>query len=175
MSSGYKFTAPGLLLLALVGCGQQPLEVAPEGAAPAIDTAVGPIPGGAQPTAVRANPYAGNPTAASEGHKLFNWYNCAGCHGAYAGGGMGPNLRDPVWIYGGKPEKIFASIAQGRSNGMPSWATKIPENQIWKIVAYIETLDTPAEIDPPDLALVAQQEHGTGPSTAPPSPTGGKQ
>lgn len=169
MSSVIRYTVPVFFLaLALSGCRQQPMEVAPEGAAPAMDTAVGPIPGGGQPLPVRSNPYAGNQTAATEGKKLFGWYNCSGCHGVYGGGGMGPNLRDPVWIYGSSPEKVFASISQGRSNGMPSWATKIPEEQIWKIVTYIETLNTPSEIDPPDLALVAQQEHEAGANPPPP-------
>ncbi|HTW63568.1 MAG TPA: c-type cytochrome [Bryobacteraceae bacterium] len=177
MFSVIKCAAPGVLALGLLGCGQQPLEVAPSGAAPAIETAVGPIPGGGEAPPVRSNPFAGNQTAASEGHKLFGWYNCSGCHGVYGGGGMGPNLRDPVWIYGGSPDEVYASISEGRANGMPSWAMKIPEEQIWKIVTYIGTLNTPSEIDPPDLALVVQQEHGTGPSIAPPTtpPHGAKQ
>lgn len=169
MFSVIKCLTAGFLALALLACGQQPLEVAAAGEAPPVQTAVGPVPGGGEPPPVRSNPYAGNEIAAREGHKLFGWYNCSGCHGAYGGGGMGPNLRDPVWIYGGSPDEVFASISEGRANGMPSWATKIPEEQIWKIVTYIETLNTPSEIEPPDFALVVQQEHGTGPSIAPPN------
>lgn len=153
--------ATAMLALALVGCGQQPLEVAPTGAAPGVQTAVGPVPGGGQTPPVRPNPYAGNAMAATEGYKLFQWYNCSGCHGLHGGGGMGPSLRDSVWIYGGSPDKVFASIAQGRSKGMPSWASKIPQDQIWKIVAYIETLRTPTEIDPPTMPLVQQQVYET--------------
>lgn len=165
---------PFLLILALtlIGCGQQPIEVAPEGAAPGIQTAIGPIPGSGQAPAVRPNPYVGNAMAASEGYKYFSWYNCSGCHGVHGGGGMGPSLRDAVWIYGGSPDHVFASISEGRSKGMPSWATKIPEDQIWKIVTYIEGLNTPNEIDPPTVPLVTQQaqQASANPAESQPSP-----
>lgn len=158
MSSVTKST-PALLALALLGCGQQPLEVAPEGAASATETAVGPIPGSGQPLPVRSNPFAGNAMAATEGYQFFSSYNCSGCHGVHGGGGMGPSLRDPVWIYGSSPDHVFASISEGRSNGMPSWGTKIPEEQIWKIVTYIKMLNTSTEIDPPTFPLRTQQAH----------------
>jgi cytochrome c oxidase cbb3-type subunit 3 len=87
--------------------------------------------------------------AIAEGRKLFLWYNCAGCHGGHAGGGMGPSLRDPVWLYGSSDAQIFDSIAQGRAHGMPAWGTKVPEQQIWKLVVYIKSLRTPQEPDPP--------------------------
>ena len=37
------------------------------------------------------------------------------------GGGIGPPLMDDRWIYGSAPENIYASIVQGRPNGMPAW------------------------------------------------------
>lgn len=111
--------------------------------------AVGPVPGGQGSPAGPIDPYIGNPIALAEGRQLFNWYNCSGCHGGHAGGGMGPSLRDRTWIYGDSDAQIYASIAEGRSKGMPAWGTKIPEDQIWKLVAYIKSLRTPAEPDPP--------------------------
>jgi cytochrome c oxidase cbb3-type subunit 3 len=62
---------------------------------------------------------------------------------------MGPSLRDRVWIYGNRDDQIFDSIAHGRSNGMPAWGTKIPESQVWQLVAYIQTMGSPQEPDPP--------------------------
>jgi cytochrome c oxidase cbb3-type subunit 3 len=62
---------------------------------------------------------------------------------------MGPSLRDPVWIYGNRDDQIYDSIAQGRAKGMPSWGTKIPQQQIWELVAYIKSMRTPQEPDPP--------------------------
>jgi len=75
----------------------------------------------------------------SEGKRLFGWYNCVGCH-ANGGGGSGPALMDDDWIYGSDPAQIFRTIVEGRPNGMPSFRGKIPENQIWQIVAYIRSL-----------------------------------
>jgi cytochrome c oxidase cbb3-type subunit 3 len=86
-----------------------------------------------------ANPYDDNAYAISEGQRLFGWYNCSGCH-ANGGGGMGPPLMDDKWIYGGDPENIYATIMEGRPNGMPSFAGKIPASQVWELVAYVRTL-----------------------------------
>jgi cytochrome c oxidase cbb3-type subunit 3 len=62
---------------------------------------------------------------------------------------MGPSLRDAVWIYGSTDANVFDSIAQGRSEGMPAWGTKLPQTQIWQLVAYVKSLRTPNEPNPP--------------------------
>jgi cytochrome c oxidase cbb3-type subunit 3 len=85
------------------------------------------------------NPYEGNAWALSEGKRLFTWYNCVGCHW-HGGGGMGPPLMDDNWIYGSDPENIYATIVEGRPNGMPSFRGKIPEYQVWQLVAYVQSL-----------------------------------
>jgi cytochrome c oxidase cbb3-type subunit 3 len=85
------------------------------------------------------NPYQWNAFAISEGKRLFSWYNCVGCH-AHGGGGMGPPLMDERWIYGSDPENIYATILEGRPNGMPSFSGKIPDDQVWQIVAYVQSL-----------------------------------
>ena len=74
------------------------------------------------------------------GLQLFTWFNCAGCHGTRGGGGIGPPLRDKVWIYGSDPASIYQSIAQGRPNGMPAFGDKIPDEQIWSLEMYIRSL-----------------------------------
>lgn len=113
-----------------------------------VNQPVGPVPGPGD-IAPLANPLAGDPTARTEGYHLFNQFNCSGCHGGRAGGGMGPSLRDPDWLYGSTPDRVFNSIAQGRGRGMPSWGTRIPEKQIWELTAYIESLRTPDEPEAP--------------------------
>jgi cytochrome c oxidase cbb3-type subunit 3 len=140
-----------LLLLVLSGCTGQPVEAAPEGGLPGVKIPVGPIPGPAVEPNFPTNPFEGNPVALVEGRRLFVWYNCAGCHGGHGGGGMGPTLRDPVWRYGSADAQIFASIAEGRAMGMPAWGTRIPEDQIWKLVAYIKSMRTAQEPDPPQV------------------------
>jgi cytochrome c oxidase cbb3-type subunit III len=77
--------------------------------------------------------------AVAEGKRLFESYNCAGCH-QHGGGGIGPALMDAEWIYGSHPEQIYSDIVQGRPNGMPSFAGKIPEYQVWELVAYVRSM-----------------------------------
>jgi cytochrome c oxidase cbb3-type subunit 3 len=100
---------------------------------------VGLVPGPSTPRPAGTNPYQGNALAISEGKRLFTWYNCQGCH-SNGGGGMGPPLMDEKWIYGSDPENIFATIVQGRPNGMPSFAGKIPDYQVWQLVSYVQSL-----------------------------------
>ncbi len=137
------------LPLALCGCSQKPTEAAPNGAPPPVEIPVGPIPGPAKAMNLPQNPYVGDMVALQQGRKLFVQYNCAGCHGGHGGGGMGPSLRDKDWIYGSSDAHIFDSIAHGRAHGMPAWGTRIPEQQVWKLAAYIKSMRTPQEPDPP--------------------------
>ena len=143
-----------LLLLAslfgVIGCNRARSEIAPDGSPPG--TATGPsmgIPPGGVRTDTRTNPYKGNAAALKDGREAFNAFNCSGCHGGHAGGGMGPSLRDDAWIYGGSAGQIFDSISQGRTKGMPAWGTLLPSDMIWKLTAYIQSLGTPQEADPP--------------------------
>jgi cytochrome c oxidase cbb3-type subunit III len=83
--------------------------------------------------------YRNNAWAVSEGKRLFTWYNCSGCHGR-GGGGMGPPLMDDKWLYGTEPEQLFTTVAGGRPNGMPAFGARVPELQIWQLVAYVRSL-----------------------------------
>jgi cytochrome c oxidase cbb3-type subunit 3 len=96
------------------------------------------VPGAADTAPPLANPDENNAYATSEGKRLFNWYNCNGCH-ADGGGDKGPALTDDVWSYGSEPANIFATIVQGRPNGMPAFGGRIPENQVWQLVAYVRS------------------------------------
>jgi cytochrome c oxidase cbb3-type subunit 3 len=140
------------LLAALgIGCQRTPEDVAAAaGPAPVVTIPVGPMPGPAHNSAGPTNPYGQNEVALTEGRRLFVHYNCYGCHGGRAGGGMGPSLRDPSWIYGSSDAQVFDSIAQGRAHGMPAWGSEIPQDQIWQLVAYVKSLGTPMEPDPPE-------------------------
>jgi cytochrome c oxidase cbb3-type subunit 3 len=138
-----------VLFLASMGCNNSPSPVA-SGAPPVIPATVGPVPGGLPQPQGPANPLAGDPVALQDGRRLFLWFNCVGCHGGHGGGGMGPTLRHPNFLFGHTDAQIFDSIAEGRSEGMPAWGTRIPEQQIWELVAYIQSMRTPQEPDPPD-------------------------
>lgn len=82
--------------------------------------------GAPQPPSGSRSPYQENAWAISEGKRLFTAYNCAGCH-ANGGGAIGPALMDDEWRYGFEPAALYATIVEGRPNGMPSFRHKIPD------------------------------------------------
>ena len=86
-----------------------------------------------------AHEFEANAYLVTNGKRLFRWYNCNGCHGQ-GGGGFGPALMDGAWLYGYEPADIFASIVEGRPNGMPSFRNKIPDSQVRELVAYVRSL-----------------------------------
>ena len=96
---------------------------------PGAHPTTGPIP----------NDYEQNAYALAEGKRLFSQYNCSGCH-ANGGGGMGPALIDDQWLYGYEPQQVYASIVQGRPNGMPAFLGKIPDYQMWQLAAYVRSM-----------------------------------
>jgi cytochrome c oxidase cbb3-type subunit 3 len=96
-------------------------------------------PGTAGQRVVTKNSYEENAYAISQGERLFTWFNCVGCH-AHGGGGSGPALMDEKWIYGSDPAVIHETIVEGRPNGMPAFGGKIPDAQIWQIVAYVRSM-----------------------------------
>jgi cytochrome c oxidase cbb3-type subunit 3 len=85
------------------------------------------------------DPYAGNAYGVSEGKRLYNQFNCSGCH-FQGGGGIGPPLMDAQWVYGSAPENIFETIVEGRPNGMPSFRGKLGNAQVWQLVAYVRSM-----------------------------------
>jgi cytochrome c oxidase cbb3-type subunit 3 len=87
------------------------------------------------------NPYEGNAARIGEGAKLFVAYNCIDCHGADGSGAMGPSLADGRWHFGGSAGEVFQSIYEGRPDGMPAWGGRIGDDQIWRLVAYVRSLE----------------------------------
>jgi cytochrome c oxidase cbb3-type subunit 3 len=119
-----KFSDPSLSATPLNTLSQS--EIQPGGPAPPHATAV-------------HSPYDYNAYAVNQGKQLYEWFNCKGCH-ADGGGAIGPPLMDDKWIYGSAPENIFATIVEGRPNGMPSFRGKIPTQQVWQLVAYVRSM-----------------------------------
>lgn len=86
------------------------------------------------------NPLANDPDAAQRGMKDFDSFNCSGCHMANGGGGMGPALSDPIWIYRSSAANIYLDIVQGREAGMPAFGAMLPDRTVWELVAYIQSI-----------------------------------
>lgn len=138
------------LLVLVSACDRSEPTSAAAGGLPAVSTPVGPVPGPGEASTRNPNPFRDDPSVLQEGRRLFVMYNCAGCHGGHAGGGMGPSLRDPDWIYGKDDAHVFDSIVEGRAHGMPAWGVRVPEQQAWKLVSYIHSLGTSSEPEPPE-------------------------
>jgi cytochrome c oxidase cbb3-type subunit 3 len=86
------------------------------------------------------SPFQGDQGKVKEGASLFVSYNCMDCHGADGSGAMGPSLADGRWHFGGAAGEVFQSIYEGRPEGMPAWGGRIPDDQIWRLVAYVQSL-----------------------------------
>ena len=146
MSSRFRASIALLVVaaLALVACEREEhhSRAKPFGeTVPAGESAPTIFPGnsGPPPVDVRANLYDNNANAIAQGQQLYIQMNCVGCH-SHGGGGMGPPLMDDEWRYGGRIDQIATSIAEGRPNGMPSWRSKLTDDQIWQLAAYVRSL-----------------------------------
>lgn len=94
---------------------------------------------------------AKDPAAMATGRRLF-LTNCAVCHGADGHGSRGfPNLADSIWHWGGSPEQIEQSIAQGRQAAMPPWGAALGEDGVKAVATYVRSLSG----KPGDPALIA--------------------
>jgi cytochrome c oxidase cbb3-type subunit 3 len=172
MSSRYPELALTLLLLAsLAACHREERRFTEQlPAATPLDAVVQSDirPGGTPPPQQPKFAYASNAYAISQGKQLYEWFNCKGCH-ADGGGAIGPPLMDDQWIYGELPQNIYATIVQGRPNGMPSFGGKIPPQQVWQIVAYVRSLAgqvrKDADTSRADHLFTRKSEQSMGPTT----------
>lgn len=77
-------------------------------------------------------------TKAMNGKEKFTV--CAACHGV---GGKGnpalgaPNLTDKVWLHGWGEQAIVAMINQGKTNVMPAHESRLTDEQIKVLSAYV--------------------------------------
>jgi cytochrome c oxidase cbb3-type subunit III len=92
------------------------------------------------PRASGAQHVSRNAYSISEGQRLFDWFNCSGCHGGAGGGHIGPALTDAAWRYGSSVDEIHRSIAEGRPHGMPAFGNLMADEEIWQLSAYVLSL-----------------------------------
>ncbi|MGO1512364.1 MAG: c-type cytochrome [Psychrobacter sp.] len=89
-----------------------------------------------------------NQTQVAQGEVIFNEpTNCVLCHGADAKGMIStgaPNLTDNIWLYGSDRESVRETIRHGRAGVMPEWQTKLGNERIMLLAAYVYSLsDSP--------------------------------
>jgi len=96
---------------------------------------------GALPRIISAlgGPYESNAYQLNQGKRLYDWFNCKGCH-ANGGGASGPALTDGWWRYGPDRVSIFVSIRDGRPHGMPAFRDQLTPEQIWQVTGYVRAM-----------------------------------
>ena len=115
----------------------------------------------ANPNALRlTNPLESDPQVRTVGSQLYHSYNCVDCHGMDGSGAMGPSLADGRWRFGGTPAEVFESIYQGRPDGMPAWGGRISDTDIWRLVAYVRSLEVGKNVATENFTGKAQQRMG---------------
>ena len=80
----------------------------------------------------------GNPVI---GRAIFMRDNCAGCHGTFGGGGMGPNLRQDQ----PNDDEVRDAVLNGKPTGMPSFRGLLNDNDVEDLIAYLDTLESNEE------------------------------
>jgi cytochrome c oxidase cbb3-type subunit 3 len=106
------------------------------------------------------NPFDADPQVKTAGSQLYHSYNCVDCHGMDGSGAMGPSLADGRWRFGGTPAEVFESIYQGRPDGMPAWGGRISDADIWRLVAYVRSLEVGKNVATENFTGKAQQRMG---------------
>lgn len=87
-------------------------------------------------------------TDLSAGKVIFD-QNCAVCHAADGGGGVGPNFTDQYWIHGGDMSSIFKTIKYGvPSKGMISWETQLSPKKMQQVASYIYMMEGTSPANP---------------------------
>ena len=83
-----------------------------------------------------------DPEMAAAGQARFQIV-CMACHGMDGKGNQAlgaPNLTDEIWLYGGNPADIEATVVNGRNGNMPAYENLLSEDRRRLIAAYVKGL-----------------------------------
>lgn len=112
----------------------------------------------------------------AQGKTIFTT-NCVACHRADAGGQIGPNLTDDMWINGGGIKNVFNVLMEGGRDGkgMISWKATIKPSDLQKVASYVLSLQgsNPKEPKPtePEAKLWVEEGASKTKGTAAPADT----
>lgn len=96
----------------------------------------------AEESAPVKNPFAGSAEAVQEGKEVFAT-NCSTCHGDDAKGNMCPDITVKAKRYGNADADLFLTITKGRPGGMPTWEKTLGTEKIWKVIAFLRSIEEP--------------------------------
>ena len=128
---------------------QAPAPGAAQAAPPVPPQDAGPAPA-ASSGIKKLNKFTGDSAAIEEGKKLYIQVGCQGCHGGGGGGGMATSVIDEGWKFGSDDDTLFKLIkGQIPEQTMPTVYNVLPDEQVWKILAFIRSVYTgdPAKIN----------------------------
>jgi cytochrome c oxidase cbb3-type subunit 3 len=92
--------------------------------------------------------YLTDATSLSNGAKLFA-QNCAVCHAADGGGGVGPNLTDPYWKHGGSIVDVFSTIKYGvPTMGMIAWKDNLRPGELQEVASFVLSMQGETPLKP---------------------------
>ena len=98
-------------------------------------------PTAADPATKKLNPFTGNAEMIAEGKAMYVKFGCQGCHGGGGGGGMAVSLIDAAWKFGSDDDTLYTLIkGQNPKETMPTVYSTLPDEQVWKILAFIRSL-----------------------------------
>jgi mxaJ protein len=98
-----------------------------------------PLPG--DPAKKNLNPFTENAEMIAEGRAMYVKVGCQGCHGGGGGGGMAVSLIDTTWKFGSDDDTLYKLIkGQIPQQTMPTVYSTLPDEQVWKILAFIRSL-----------------------------------
>jgi len=83
-----------------------------------------------------------DPEMAAAGQARFQMV-CMACHGMDGTGNQAlgaPDLTDEIWLYGGNPADIEATIVSGRNGNMPAHENLLNEDRRRLLAAYVKGL-----------------------------------
>jgi mono/diheme cytochrome c family protein len=91
------------------------------------------------------NPVPSTKESIARGQLLYRVHQCQGCHGSDGKGGAegGADLTDPKAFRNGSSDgAMFRTISDGTANGMPSFKLEMSEDERWRIVIFIRSLQS---------------------------------
>jgi cytochrome c-L len=87
------------------------------------------------------NPYQGDEEAIAEGEEIYSRW-CQACHLEDGTGRIGPSLVDETWKYErtGTPLGEFEIIYAGGAGAMQAFGSRLSQDEILQVMAYLNQL-----------------------------------